>query len=481
MPALGQRIQFPMGSSSGLRPISPTGSTSGAPVMVPLNPATQAGIYPAANSNGSLFDGYSTRQVTAPTYTAQTSPYPQAQPNVMPGQAGPAYNGPAIPPNYNTSPYNGYPGFNGATPVMPGAGPSGVVGAYPYSNGTIAPPGAYPNGAPSALFPGAYPQTGYGYQSGSSWFRNPFASGQPGSISAPGNLVLPPGTSWGNWNPQGTTMTDAWGNPQFMRLFQGPRFRQSWIYGSQDDAALQINDSDLALAFAIPNFLYSTQPLYLLPSFSLHQWSGPRGPNADLPALAYSAFLDSGWQSDPNRIFGAELGLRVGVFSDFNTYTSDSLRIMGRAIGRLRFTPTTTLKAGVIYYDRNQIKLLPAGGILFQPNPETRFDLFFPEPKLAHYLSTVGTLDTWWYLAGFYGGGAWTVERTSGVTDSVDINDIRVMLGIEWGRNEQMRDGKRYGFAEIGYVFQRELVYKYAPQDNIDLQDSFMLRAGIGY
>lgn len=79
------------------------------------------------------------------------------------------------------------------------------------------------------------------------------------------------------------------------------------------------------------------------------------------------------------RILGAELGLRVGMFSDFETATSDSLPIQGRGIGACaRITPRVTLKGGVIYLDRNKVKLLPAGGVLWQPNPDTRFDLFFP-------------------------------------------------------------------------------------------------------
>ncbi len=188
--------------------------------------------------------------------------------------------------------------------------------------------------------------------------------------------------------------------PAFVRFFQGPRFRHAFIYGDNDQDSLQINDTDVSLAFAVPNFLFSTQPLYILPSFSLHQWDGPNAPAAaDLPSKAYSAFLDTGWQSDPLRLLGAELGVRVGVFSDFDTFTSDSLRVMGRGLGRVRITPTATLKGGVVYLDRNRVKLLPAGGVLWQPNPGTRFDLFFPEPKLAHYLSTVGTYDTWWYVS----------------------------------------------------------------------------------
>jgi hypothetical protein len=90
-------------------------------------------------------------------------------------------------------------------------------------------------------------------------------------------------------------------------------------------------------------------------------------------------------------------------------------------------------------------------------------------------------VDTWWYVAGYYGGGAWTIKRTDGTKDSIDLNDIRIVLGLEWGRNDMMREGRRMGFAEVGYVFDRELLYKARPADNLRLQDTFVVRLGFGY
>ena len=135
-----------------------------------------------------------------------------------------------------------------------------------------------------------------------------------------------------------------------------------------------------------------------------------------------------------------------------------------------------TLKAGVNYIDRVRFKLLPAGGILWTPNEYTRFDLFFPRPKLAQYLTTVGNSDVWWYLAGEYGGGSWTVERAGGFTDRVDINDIRVMIGFEWNNSSGVT-----GMFEAGYVFDREIVYVRTPGLSTSLADSFMLRAGLSF
>lgn len=533
----GQRVQFPstLPSTSlpgtGNRPIQdPIGGIS-TPAMVPINPATQAGVYPSPSPGSASFDPYAGGPISTPLLGGpivglpNTAPISQGAtlgaPSLPPPSVGTGYGNvaptiPLTPPSvyggsgYGVAPYGGT-GYNGPQPILPGTGQSAIVNTFPNNPAVYGQPGVYPGGSPTALFPGAYP----GPQSQplfGGFFRNLYNGifGQPGSFTpasppvAVQPQVIQPGVQGpvltapsynGNWlqgtanwlggvNPQGYVFGGNQGvqPPGFMKLFQGPRFRHAYIYGDNDTDALAINDSDLSLAFAIPNFLFSAQPLYLLPSFSLHQWDGPHPPaTADLPPLAYSAFLDAGWQSDPVRILGAELGLRVGMFSDFETANSDSLRIMGRGIGRVRLTPRATLKAGVIYLDRNKVKLLPAGGLLWQPRVDTRLDIFFPEPKLASYLNTVGTVDTWWYVGGYYGGGAWTIQRDDGTDDSIDINDLRIVVGLEFGRNEFLREGRRNAFVEFGYVFDRELLYDNSPVDNMDLQDTVMVRAGIGY
>ena len=488
--AEGQRMRFPstgpaVGSlSSG--PVFPP--SNGQPAMVPLNGLGQPSAIPSVSSMAAPYDPYAGVAPSASLFPAPTTLGPSSAPYL--GNPPTTSN---IVPGWNTpAPTGGFQGaspFNGLNqPSLPGAGISGSMGIFPGNLQNGYPPGGlYPQSTPPALFPNGLANGGaigsgpiLGNLFGNSSNNWAGAWGAPSGAYNPPNAVG--GTGFGTWNPPGTIFSGGTAYPSIMRLFQGPRFRHTWIAGSEDADSLQVNDADVALAFGIPNFLFSTQPLYLLPSFSLHSWDGPATPSgADLPALAYSAFLDSGWQSESARILGAELALRVGMFSDFNTATSESLRIMGRGLGRLRLTPSAMLKLGVIYYDRNSLKLLPAGGLLWQPDPLTRFDIFFPEPKLAHYLTTIGRFDTWWYVGGYYGGGSWTIERASGATDSIDLNDIRLLLGFEWGRNEQIRDGRRVGFFEVGYVFKRELEFKYDPVDNIDLQDSLFLRAGFGY
>lgn len=448
-PIQAQQAQYP--APSGFRPIDPANPTGtvAPPQMVPINPSTQSGIYPTQSATGTSFDPYGSGGSMYAMPPAGATTFPPSSPY--------GYGTATMPPGS----YYANPSYTGVPPPIPGAGQSAVMGTFPSTPSVYGQPGVYPYGTPSALYPGAPPSA---MQSG---------------IYPPG---MPPSPYYG-WNPQGSLFSSPTGSStEFVRLFQGPRFRHAYIYGDGDPDALAINDSDVSVALVFPKFLHSTQPLYILPSFSLHQWSGPKPPStADLPAMAYSAFVDMGWQSDSSLIWGAELGLRVGMFTDFDTSTSDSLRVLGRAIGRVRLTPCATLKGGIIYLDRNKTEMLPAFGVLWQASPNARLDLFYPEPKISHYMTTFGNKDAWWYVGGYYGGGAWTISRSNGTSDSIDINDLRVVVGLEFGSNEHLREGRRNGFIEIGYVFDRELLYKASPWDNLDLQDTFMIRAGIGY
>ena len=137
-------------------------------------------------------------------------------------------------------------------------------------------------------------------------------------------------------------------------------------------------------------------------------------------------------------------------------------------------TPTVALKAGVEYLDRVDIKMLPAVGILWEPDPQTRFDIYFPRPRLSKYWTTWGNTDIWWHVGAEYGGGSWTVDQA--VSQRVDINDIRVFIGLDWDRLNGVD-----GLFEVGYVFDRDIVYEYTTANNTNLKDTFMLRLGLQF
>ncbi|MEC7566980.1 MAG: hypothetical protein VX738_14960 [Planctomycetota bacterium] len=263
------------------------------------------------------------------------------------------------------------------------------------------------------------------------------------------------------------------------RFAETPRFQYAWIPDGSSNSSVSLGELDASIVFAFPNFLASEQPIYVAPTFSLTTLSGPR--TKDLPGQTYSGYLDMLWTSDPQQRLYMDLGVTIGVHTDFDTFTTDSLRITGHALTNLAITEETTIRFGIVYFDRVDIKLLPAVGIFWNPNEDTRFDLFFPRPRLSQYFTTLNNYDVWWYVGGEYGGGSWTVKRTSGVSNQVDINDLRITTGFEFGLPEQLREGRHIGFIEAGIVFDRKVIYKNNPADNLSPGSTIMLRAGIGY
>jgi hypothetical protein len=62
----------------------------------------------------------------------------------------------------------------------------------------------------------------------------------------------------------------------------------------------------------------------------------------------------------------------------------------------------------------------------------------------------------------------------------MDINDMRVMIGIELGSPANPSVGQRGLFFEVGYVFNREMVLV-VPVQEFSLNDTWMLRGGFTF
>jgi hypothetical protein len=332
------------------------------------------------------------------------------------------------------------PTYAPATTPGPFATPSTAPAPYsPYAASPYAPPPAVPaytpaySGAPAALY--------------------------PEGIAMP--TIFPAG---------------AFSVEQPLRLLQEVRGRWTWL-SPMGSNSLGVNDVETSATFAFP-FLKTSNPLLITPGFGIHFFEGPvtEDPDfADLPPNTYDAYLDTAWHPQITPWLGANLGVRVGAYSDFQTFNTHSIRIMGRGLGVVTLTPTLKLALGVVYIDRVLIKLFPAGGLIWTPNPDARYEILFPNPKLAHRWTTLGNTDLWGYISGEYGGGSWTIERIGDVSDQADYNDIRVNLGLEGYGYRGL-----HGFFEVGYVFERQIIYR-SGSPNYFPSDTVMLRAGLEY
>lgn len=354
------------------------------------------------------------------------NPYAPAQP-ALPYSA-PLAASPGIPGPYGAQGAVAAPALGASTP-WPGAAPAAPVApSYAYS----APPpsaGLYPDSAPLGWQPGTY-----------------------GFEQSDGSVV------------------------RFRQFLARLRAEHTLLLGDNTRDGLTVNRTEVASTFALPVAGSIESPLLVTPGFAFNWFDGPNAAIADLPPRTYDAYLDFGWFPQWTPELGAELGFRTGVWTDFDEVNSDSVRILGRGLGVVSLTPQFDILLGAVYLDRLRVKTLPAGGVRWRPTPEWDLYLVFPNPKIRRSWLSSGSADWWWYVAGEYGGGSWTVNRATTGRDQFDYNDIRFVLGIEWQTPTQAR-----GHLEIGYVFDRELRFKSNLPSRFKTDDAVMFRAGIGF
>ncbi len=299
--------------------------------------------------------------------------------------------------------------------------------------------------------------------------------------------IGPPPANWDPYAPAGprsSTLLEQDPNLPFdgysdmrQRLIKEIRFEYLWMPG-KGAKEFGINELELSTTVTFP-FLYNADtPLLVTPGFAVNYWQGP--PTASfappLPPRVYDAYLDAAWnpQIVPDRL-SAELSFRIGVYSDLKRVTNESIRYMGQGFFVLALSPSFDVKAGVMYLDRNRIKLLPSGGVIWRPGPRVRFDILFPNPKLAWQLTVWGNTEWWGYVSGDYGGDAWTITLPGNAVQSIDYNDIRCAMGVEFNH----MDGTRTGFFEVGLAFERELYRTVA--NSLGLHTTVFLRGGVAF
>lgn len=325
----------------------------------------------------------------------------------------------------------------------------------------------------------------------------------PGPTAAlEGNIQLPP-SGWDPYATPGTQPPSLFPQDPYLsspypqgasqgyvatmqRFLQEVRLDYHWFAG-HGPRELGINDAELTATFAIPMFRSQQTPLLITPGFAAHFFEGPvvtpATGTADLPAHVFDAYLDSAWNPEITPWLGGELGIRIGVYSDFTKVTAESIRYIGHGLAVISLTPQFKIKAGVFYLDRNLIKILPAGGLVWMPNSDIQFDILFPNPKFSKRLTTFRDTEWWIYVRGEYGGNAWTINRVPAAlvgTDPqfqrVDYNDIRVALGVEFER----LTGGFNGLFEVGVACDRQIYYvSQTPEYNP--RTTFFLRGGVAY
>jgi hypothetical protein len=256
--------------------------------------------------------------------------------------------------------------------------------------------------------------------------------------------------------------------PPPWRLITDTKFDFTSVTG-RNTGDIGIMDIELASTL---NFDLPLAPLKITPYFAVHLWNiGDANPFLYL----YDLNIEFAWRPRLAEWLFVDFAVTPGLYTDFKNVTAQSFQMRGRALGIVAFSEQLQVVAGAMYVNRNQVKVLPAGGIIWNQSDATRWFLVFPQPKVSHCFGTFGGTQIWGYVAGEFGGGRWEIEIVRGVNDSFDYTDLRVLLGLESVNAAGLR-----GHLEFGYVFNRKVNLSNAGAD-FTLPSTLMARAGFRY
>jgi hypothetical protein len=232
-------------------------------------------------------------------------------------------------------------------------------------------------------------------------------------------------------------------------------------------------DTEVYAVFAVP-FPTLDMPLLIEPGTDFWVVDAPA---YDLPPTLHDDYLELHWLAKFNEQWAADVKVAPGWHSDYqNSNSSQAFRVESHAVGAYSWTPNLKVAFGVAYWDRLNVKFIPAGGIIYTPNEYTRYEIITPKPRIAFRYDQTRCWERWLYIAGEFGGGEWAIQQSSGADNILNYSDYRVMLGLE---HKSLNLGLN-GRAEIGYVFGRQFQYATNIADQ-DVPSTMMARLGLSY
>jgi hypothetical protein len=202
---------------------------------------------------------------------------------------------------------------------------------------------------------------------------------------------------------------------------------------------------------------------------AIHFLSGPG--RSDLPPRVFDFFLNTQAVLSFEDGLGVEGNFNLGVHSDFET-GSEGWRFPGRILGYMG-APRSRFVFGIEYFDLENLKVLPAAGVVFGDQDNTEWELYFPRVKVKHKAWKNEEESTWYYISCEYHGDEWAIGRSSGRSDIATLTEYRLLIGTEEIENES----GEASFSEIGWYFGRDLEYR-SGLGSFQPHDAFMWRIG---
>jgi hypothetical protein len=258
-------------------------------------------------------------------------------------------------------------------------------------------------------------------------------------------------------------------------FFQKAKFTATWI-PQPDDDSLGWTDLRSEVTVAVP-FFTRDAPMLITPFYELHFLNRPAG--FDLPPRLHDVAIDFSHFRRVTNDWFVNVAIAPGFYADDHSFDSDdACRINGRAVAVYDPTPEVKWVIGATYVHGGWAKVVPVAGLIYEPNDDVSYELVFPRPRAAWRLPTSpapGCDEYWFYVLGEFANSIWAFEQNDGTDDMLAYRDFRIILGLE----RKIIGGLSHRI-EVGYVFDREIKLA-SDGDEVDMDDSFLLRAGVVY
>lgn len=253
-------------------------------------------------------------------------------------------------------------------------------------------------------------------------------------------------------------------------FFQSFSVTGTWIDRNSKPDDFGITELDIKGTFALP-LPTREWPLLITPAFNTRFLDGPTAVN--LPPRLYETYVDFTWVPRLSARWTGILGVAPSIYSDLEQGT-DGFRVTGKGLARYDWYPgQLQVIFGVLYLGRQDVKIMPAGGLIWTPNDRQKYELLFPRPKLAHLIRREARFEDWLYLGAEFGGNSYAIQLPPGTPEIVTLRDYRAYVGLE----RKLNGGAGIRL-EVGYAFGRVIEFA-SGLPELQADDTAMIRGGI--
>lgn len=268
-------------------------------------------------------------------------------------------------------------------------------------------------------------------------------------------------------------------SPEMIRRLMRPNFDLGVEWQAETDGLGMITyDAGMTL----PTYpIFGPPPPLLNVGF---RWTDLDAPlTLGLPSELYETEFGVAWMRRVNDRWMTRVMAGASYATDGHNQSRDAWQFRGGAFALFQQNPRWTWAFGAIALGRNDLPVLPAVGLIYQPNPALRFDLMMPRPRIAMLLRDNGPRQQWVYLGAGLRGTTWGIERSDGADDQLTYGDVRVTLGWESTPapipGMPFTPGRKLG-VEFGYAFSRDFEFENAAA-KIRLDASLLLRGYVTF